>query len=174
MNKDSYGEKQKRWDKYFHTMCEATSSKSPCLSRQIGAILVRDNSIISTGFNGPAKGYPHCEAVRVGMPDISTANEIHTEKVCPRRAKGFKSGEGLELCPAAHAEVNSISNAAKLGVSTLGSTLYMNCIVPCKDCATHIVNTGIVEVVVDELKYYHEMAGDILNHACVKVRKFRR
>ena len=49
-----------KWDNYFHTICESVSTKSPCLSRKIGAILVRDKSIISTGFNGPARGIPHC------------------------------------------------------------------------------------------------------------------
>ena len=49
-----------KWDEYFLDICCSISTKSPCLSRKIGAILVRDNSIISTGYNGPPRGVPHC------------------------------------------------------------------------------------------------------------------
>lgn len=149
-----YREKLKRWDTYFHKVCVAIASKSPCLSRQIGAILVRDKSIVSTGYNGPARGYPHCFGE------------------CPRHTKGYKSGEGLNECPAAHAEANCIANAARIGASTIGTTLYMNCVLPCKDCATALVNAGIVEVIVNKLKPYHEMSVKIFIQAEVKTREF--
>jgi len=163
MNEDWHGEKQKRWDKYFHNICVAISSKSPCLSRQIGAILVRDKSIISTGYNGPARGYPHC---------AHDSNKSSKGNICPRKAKGYQSGEALHLCPAAHAEGNTVANAARNGVSTIGTTLYMNCIIPCKDCAILLVNAGIVEVVVDDITPYHEMSVGILNKGGIKVRRF--
>ena len=166
MDEDYFGEKLTRWDSYFHRLCEAVTSKSPCLSRKIGAILVRDNSIISTGFNGPARGYPHCKGILTGD------NPSQAYRECPRHAQGFKSGEGLIHCPAAHAETNCISNAARVGASTIGSTLYMNCIIPCKDCMILLVNAGIVEVVVDELKPYHEMSLGIAKHGKVRIRRF--
>lgn len=166
-----------RWDKYFYEVCKSIASKSPCLSRQIGAILVKDKSIISTGYNGPARGYPHCKAVRVEMPDLKEMlppeEGIHTELVCPRYAKGYKSGEGLDECPAAHAEVNCIANAARAGASTIGSTLYMNCIIPCKDCAVAIVNAGITEVVVEDIVPYDDMSIEIFKHGKVKVRRLK-
>lgn len=143
------------WDLYFHKICEAVASKSPCLSRNIGAILVRDKSVISTGFNGPARGFPHC---RVS---------------CIRKTKGFKSGEGLHLCPAGHAEVNCISNAARNGVIVKGSILYMNCIAPCKDCMIHIVNSGIEGIVIDKLEWYHELSELIAIKGNIFVREFR-
>ena len=146
---------QTRWDKYFHEICKAVSSKSPCISRQIGAILVRDKSIISTGYNGPARGFPHC----VG-PE------------CPRRSMGLKSGEGLEHCPASHAEMNCIANASRIGSNTYGSILYMNSIIPCKFCAVILVNAGIKDIVVEKLEYYHEMSRDVFIHGSVKVRSF--
>jgi dCMP deaminase len=146
--------KASQWDSYFHNICVAVSSKSPCLSRQIGAILVRDRSIVSTGFNGPARGYPHCQGT------------------CPRKLKGYKSGEGLIECPAAHAEANCIANAARIGATTIGTTLYMNCITPCKDCMILLVNAGIVEVVIEELKFYHEMSKTIASHGNIKIRTF--
>jgi len=147
----------KRWDTYFHSICVAVSSKSPCLSRQIGAILVRDKSIVSTGYNGPARGYKHC-------------GRHSKEPVCPRRVAGYASGEGLSICPAAHAEGNTIANAARIGAITVGTILYMNCIIPCKDCAIILVNAGIVEIVVDDITPYHEMSIEILKY--VKIRRF--
>lgn len=143
-----------RWDSYFLSICKSIASKSPCLSRQIGAILVRDKSIVSTGYNGPARNFPHCE------------------DQCRRRKLGLKSGEGLHLCPAAHAELNCIANAARNGVSTIGTTLYMNCIIPCKDCMIALVNAGIKEVVVTEDEFYHTMSGAIAEHGNIFIRSF--
>ena len=68
------------WDRYFHTICEAVASKSPCLSRHIGAILVRDHSIVSTGFNGPSRGIPHCGHDRV-MKDVVLINLIKSPQI---------------------------------------------------------------------------------------------
>jgi dCMP deaminase len=143
-----------RWDSYFLTICKSIASKSPCLSRQIGAILVRDKSIISTGYNGPARNFPHCEGQ------------------CRRKNLGLKSGEGLHLCPAAHAELNCIANAARNGVSTIGTTLYMNCIIPCKDCMIALVNAGIKEVVITKGEFYHTMSEAIAEHGNILVREF--
>lgn len=177
-----------RWDIYFHKICEAVASKSPCLSRQIGAVLVRDRSIVSTGFNGPARGYPHCGEVKSfmvskdfsieGLEDLRPGEIIVLQDKtlaqfppkCPRQLKGYKSGEGLVECPAAHAEGNCIANAARIGAVTVGSTLYMNSIIPCKDCAIILVNAGITEVVIDEVVPYHQMSLEILKS--VKVRRF--
>lgn len=152
-----------RWDIYFHNICVAISTKSPCLSRQIGAILVRDKSIISTGFNGPPRGFPHC------TPAIQNSSNL-----CPRRAKGYRSGEGLIECPATHAEANCIANAARIGACTIGSTLYMNCIIPCKDCMSLLINAGIVEIVVDDLIPYHDLALKMAKVANIHLRKFNR
>lgn len=143
-----------RWDSYFRTVCKSIASKSPCLSRQIGAILVRDKSIISTGYNGPARGFPHCE------------------DQCRRRKLGLKSGEGLHLCPAAHAELNCIANAARNGVSTIDTILYMNCIIPCKDCMIALVNAGIKEVVIIKADFYHTMSEAIAKHGNILIREF--
>lgn len=141
------------WDTYFHKICWAVSSKSPCLSRQIGALLVRERVVIATGFNGPARGVPHCIE-------------------CPRKKAGYKSGEGLHLCLATHAEVNCISSAARIGASVSGSTLYMNCLVPCKDCMNTLINAGVKEIVVDEILPYHEVSIEISKHANIKIRRF--
>ena len=163
------------WDKYFHNICESISSKSPCLSRQIGAILVRDNSIISTGYNGPARKVPHCGNDRLKY-DLNLAREIpsiyHNKDVCPRREMNFVSGEGMEWCPAQHAEENCISNAARNGVSTLHTTLYMNSVIPCKNCLSTLINAGVFEIVVDSTEQYDRYSKFIIDHSNLYIRTF--
>jgi dCMP deaminase len=143
------------WDKYFHKITEVVASNSKCLSRKIGAILVRDNVVICTGYNGPPRGVPHCEGV------------------CPRRAKGYASGEGLHLCPAAHAERNCIAHAARLGITVKGATLYMNSQIPCKDCLSELINAGVAEVVCTSLEPYDEMSKFLLAHSDIRIRAFK-
>jgi dCMP deaminase len=171
-----------KWDIYFHSICIAVSSKSPCLSRKIGAILVRDHSIVSTGFNGPSRGIPHCGQPRL-LSDIilsdylllSFKNQVTRKRIdseCPRKILGYESGTHMELCPAQHAEVNAISNAARLGVSVLGSTLYMNCVIPCKNCFGALINAGVIEIVVDDIKVYDKHTQYLIDNSSIKVRRF--
>ena len=171
------------WDNYFHSICQAVATKSPCLSRKIGAILVRDHSIVSTGYNGPPRGVPHCgheryikdKALQM-LAEFSTYPEekklLRFRNECPRKVLGYASGTHLELCPAQHAEVNAISNAARLGVSVLGSTLYMNCVIPCKNCFGAIINAGIVEIVVDDVTVYDIYTQYLIDNSTINIRKF--
>lgn len=155
MRDDFYSAKLKRWDTYYRSICEAVASKSPCHSRKIGSLLVKENVIVATGFNGPARGYPHCQGN------------------CPRKSiEGYESGKFLDKCPATHSEANCIVSAARTGVAVSGSTLYMNCVVPCKDCMNLLVNAGVKEIVIDELVPYHEVSIHIAEHAKVKLRRF--
>ena len=178
-----YGAKVKRWDAYFHKVCEAVASKSPCLSRKIGAILVNDSSIVSTGFNGPARGIPHCGRSRFEkdesisfIPDLDVFKTIYTVEdiisTCPRKLMGFPSGTGMEWCTAQHAEENAVSNAARQGVVTFGSILYMNCVIPCNKCFGTLINAGIVEIVVDSIKTYDDTTSFLINHSKIKIREF--
>jgi dCMP deaminase len=172
------------WDRYFHTICEAISLKSPCLSRHIGAILVKDHSIVSTGFNGPSRGIPHCGRERNLKDTLLITNAIskirkncefpaaELDKTCPRRILEYESGTGMQWCPAQHAEENAISNAARLGVSVLGSTLYMNAPIPCKNCYGTLINAGIVEIVVDQTKVYDEHTQYLIDNSDIKIRRF--
>jgi deoxycytidylate deaminase len=89
---------------------------------------------------------------------------------------GFTSGEGLEYCQAAHAERNAINTAARLGYSTTGCSLYIDCVIPCFECAKSIINAGIKEVVVTKLENYEKrgiIGQDLLESAGVKIRKFQ-
>ncbi len=127
------------WDTYLMDIASVVSIKSHCLSRKVGAVAVRDHGIVSTGYNGPPKNYPHCEG-----------------NICPRKLRGFKSGEGLEFCPAAHAERNVLINAGRMGHELKGCTLYLTMTSPCRECAKEIVNAEIVEVVAIEGPDYPE------------------
>lgn len=184
MKPDSYGKQTKRWDTYFHDVCYAISTKSPCLSRKIGAILVKDHSVVATGYNGPPRGTPHCGAER-NIKDEALARMISLEEVrnlyskielqntCPRRILQYESGKGMQWCPAQHAEENAISNAARLGVTTKGCILYMNCVIPCQKCFGTLINAGIVEIVVDEITVYDEHTQFIMDNSNIKVREFK-
>jgi dCMP deaminase len=167
----------KNWDEYYHKICEAVASKSPCLSRHIGAVLIRDKSIVSTGYNGPPRGVPHCGAERFlldeNLPNLMTNIVRHRIDVeCPRKILGYESGTHMELCPAQHAEENCVSNAARNGTSTLGTTLYMNSVIPCNKCLGTLINAGIVEIVVDEIKNYDKHTQFIIDNSKIKIRSF--
>jgi dCMP deaminase len=155
-----------KWDKYFMGIAKSVGNNSKCLSRSIGAVLVKDKAIIATGYNGPPRGVPHCYS----------RNENY-ERRCPRQVKGYKSGQGLELCIAGHAERNAILQAARMGISTKGATLVCHCGVPCKDCAIEIINAGIVEVVYKTAggtgnygEYYDELSKYLFENSDIILR----
>jgi len=167
------------WDQYFYDVCVTVSKNTKCFSRRIGAILVRDKSIVSTGYNGPPRGIPHCderysidrilrdELMKRGLnPDEVRKN------VCPRRHLGFKSGEGLQFDIAGHAEENCITNAAKHGVETRGTTIFMSCGLPCHKCFANIINAGIIEIVCVHLNSYDYLSLYLMEHTDVKVRTY--
>uniref|UniRef100_A0A6M3JZ95 Putative CMP/dCMP deaminase zinc-binding n=1 Tax=viral metagenome TaxID=1070528 RepID=A0A6M3JZ95_9ZZZZ len=170
---------QSRWDEYFLRLCETVSNKSPCLSRTIGVVLTRHNSVVATGYNGPARGVPHCGHERLKV-DESLQKAINSKVIdrrelditCPRQLMNYKTGKGLEWCLASHAEQNVIANAAMLGVNVYDTTLYMNCVLPCKNCMSLLINAGISEIVVTSLNPYDDYSKYILNHSSIKVREF--
>ena len=169
------------WDGYFLKIAKAVGENSKCLSRQIGAILVRDKSIISTGYNGPPRGVPHCSeryaCDRFLISELERRegkDVLWNTRVCPRKQIGYTSGEGLELCVASHAEVNCINNAARQGIQTNGSTMYLSCsILPCKNCLCEIINAGIREVVVVEYRPYDRTSLFLIEHSGLSIRTYR-
>ena len=171
---------RERWDNYFHDICKTVSSKSPCLSRNIGAILVRDHSIVATGYNGPPRGTPHCGHERFMKDELLSSmlygNQLQKSVVkttCPRRILGYKSGTHMELCPAQHAEQNCISNAARLGVSVKDTTLYMNSVIPCGKCFGTLINAGIVEIVIDKAEVYDKHTQFLIDSSSIIMREFK-
>jgi len=174
------------WDSYFMEICNTVSSRSPCISRKIGAIAVKEGRfVIATGYNGPPSGFPHCvgmiedRVIRNSPPyenQSITLEDSAYVKICPRKAKGYKSGEGLETCPAQHAERNVVCEAARLGHSLLGCIMYINTNQVCRECAKAIVNAGITEVVLTGNIPYPEsgITGlEVLNMCRVNIRIVR-
>lgn len=140
-------DKQYQKDLQFMRMARCVSERSKCSSRQVGAVLVKDGSIVSEGFNGSSRGISLCQ---------------DRSQPCRRREMGFKSGEGLEVCPAVHGEMNCIVQAARNGVATLGTTMYCWCPMPCKWCMSIIINAGVSRLVFWEGEPYDELSGELL------------
>ena len=116
------------WDEYFLQLARQAATRSTCLRRQVGAVLVRDKRVLATGYNGAPRGVAHC--LDVG---------------CLREQLGIPSGERHELCRAIHAEQNAIIQAAVHGVAIEGATLYCT-LQPCMLCAKMIINSGVREI----------------------------
>jgi dCMP deaminase len=117
------------WDEYFLELARLIAKRSTCLRRNVGAVLVKEERIIATGYNGAPRGLRHC-----------------LDMGCLREEQGIPSGQRYELCRGVHAEQNAIINAAYYGVSTRDAVLYCTN-QPCIICARMIINAGIIKVV---------------------------
>lgn len=117
------------WDSYFMQITRVVATRSTCLRRQVGALLVRDKRILSSGYNGSPRGLDHC--LDVG---------------CLREKMGIPSGQRQELCRGLHAEQNAIVHSAFHGIAIAGATLYVTH-QPCITCAKMIINAGIIKVI---------------------------
>ena len=127
-SKNSNITKRPSWDSYFIQIAEIVKTRSTCIRRQVGAVLVNDKrQIVSTGYNGVPRGIKHC-----------------TKANCTKLYE--ESGERNELCPAVHAELNAILQAATASFSPEGTTLYTTTR-PCSSCTMAILNVGIKRVV---------------------------
>lgn len=155
-------------DKDFYNACLYGESKSRCLSRHIGAVLGKDGDMLITGWNGPPKGVPACNA---GWYFDITAKLVNK---CPRQDMGHKSGEGVDECIAVHAERSALINAARCGLKTEGLTMYMSCGVPCSPCLVEIMDAGIAEIVCTDVNgYYDKRAEYLANQAKLNGMKIR-
>ena len=145
--------KRPSWDEYFMEMAELTAKRSTCMRRHVGAVIVKDRHAIATGYNGAPSGIMHCEE-RGG---------------CIRQQLNVPSGQPHALCMALHAEQNAIIQAAVMGNSVEGGTIYITH-QPCAICAKMILNAGIKRIVIKE-GYPDELAASILDEAGLKVEK---
>jgi len=168
-----------QWDKYFLEICNTVAGNTKCLSRKVGAILVKDKRILATGYNGPPAGIPSClvrykkdKAYRKVLRS-RTIDPRPGSGICPRKILGYESGQGLEWCVAAHAERSVLITAARYGIATKNASLFMNCPIPCKDCLIEIINAGIKEIVVTELTYYDKMSEYLLKGSGIRYRVYR-
>lgn len=164
------------WDEYFYSLCQTVAKNSKCFSRHIGAIIVRDKSIVSTGYNGPPRGVPQCN--KRWKKDLSEVfHKLHPKtdiSQCPRYALGYKSGQGLEICVAGHAERNALINAARHGIPTKGAKIYMDCGVPCTPCLIEIINAGIEEIIVTSWTIYDITTQYLLDESKIKIRMYEQ
>lgn len=113
------------WDEYFLNIADEVSTRATCDRLRVGAILVRDRVILSTGYNGAPRGTKHCDEIGHRM----------IEGHCRRTV---------------HAEANAVIQAAREGTSTKGSTLYTN-FLPCEGCVAVLINAGVKRIVFREL-----------------------
>jgi len=169
------------WDRYFLNICDAVATKSPCLSRNIGAVLVQDRRVVATGFNGPPRGVPHCDEDRTNldselrgefaksMPTNYNGSIPRRDEICPRRQLGYSSGTGLHLCPATHAEANCIANAAAVGTYVSGTTLYLNTVIPCRDCLKLLINAGVSRIYPIEPVLYDKWSRYIIQESDIEI-----
>ena len=132
-------ENRPSWDSYFMNITNLVAQRSTCLRRAVGAVLVKDKRILSTGYNGAPANLKHC--LEVG---------------CLREQMGIESGKMHELCRGIHAEQNAIIQAAYHGVSVKGAVVYCTN-QPCSICARMIINAGIVKI------YYQSGYADPLS-----------
>ncbi len=138
------------WDDYFLDIVGIVANRATCIRRRVGAALVRDRRILSTGYNGAPSGLRHC--LEIG---------------CLREQMSIPSGERHELCRGLHAEQNAIIQAALHGVGVNGATLYCTNH-PCIICAKMIINAGVVRIVVGG-EYRDRLAEEMLTEADIEV-----
>ena len=134
-------------------IAELVATRSTCLRRQVGAVIVRDRRILATGYNGAPKGLEHC-----------------SETGCLRERLGVPPGERHEICRGIHAEQNAIIQAAYHGVSLQGATIYTTHF-PCSLCIKMIINASI-DTIVASRDYPDDLAKALLSESTVSVRQF--
>ena len=139
------------WDEYFVSITRQVATRATCLRRKVGAIIVKDKRILTTGYNGAPMGVKNCL-------------EIGT---CLREELGVPSGERQEICRGLHAEQNAILQAALHGVRIKGSNLYSTN-QPCATCAKMIINAGIKDVFYME-EYPDSLALELLDESGVRL-----
>jgi len=143
------------WDDYFIDIAKHVATRSTCLRRHVGAIIVKDKRILSTGYNGAPRGLPHCD-------DIG----------CLREKLGIPSGQRQEICRGLHAEQNAIVQAALHGVPIQGGHIFCTH-QPCVTCAKMIINAGIVRVVCAE-EYPDELGRSMLAEAGIELELWHK
>lgn len=142
-------------DEYFMKLAVVASERSTCLRHHVGAVLVKDKMVISTGYNGAVKGAKNC-----------------LELGCLRNELNIPSGTRHEICRAAHAEQNAIVQAAYNGTSTKESIIYCTH-TPCTICAKVMVNAGVKEVV-NYIEYPDKASKELLKETKIKLRQILR
>ncbi len=140
------------WDNYFMDIAHVVARRGNCSRRQVAAVIVKANRIISTGYNGTPRGITNCY-----------------EGGCPRCNSDVPSGSNLSECICCHAEENAIVQAAYHGIAVKDATIYTT-FSPCLFCAKMIINSGIKEVVYHQHYSIDELSMQLLKTAGIVVR----
>ena len=145
-----------KWDKRFMELTETVAGWSSCYqeNRHVGAVIVQGKRVMTTGYNGAPAGIQSC--VDRGE--------------CLRRKLNIPSGTRAEVCYAVHAEQNALIQAARMGVSVFGATMYVtHC--PCIICSRLLINAGIVRVIYRH-EYPDDFSKELFREANVLVQKY--
>lgn len=128
------------WDQYFMNIATQVATRATCDRKHVGAVIVKNKTILSTGYNGSPRGLPHCDEVGHELKDMG----------------------GRQSCVrTVHAEANAIAQAARAGTAVDGAYLYTTAS-PCYDCLKLLINAGIKKIVC--LEFYdsrYGMSGDM-------------
>lgn len=141
------------WDEYFMTLANEVATRTTCLRRAVGAIIVKDRRILATGYNGVPTGLAHC-----------------AETGCLRQQLSVPSGQRHEICRGLHAEQNAIIQAARYGINITGASIYITT-QPCVVCAKMLINADIKEIIYSN-PYPDELAMSMLREAGIKLRVY--
>jgi len=141
------------WDEYFMSLARLAATRSTCLRRHVGAVIVKDRMLLSTGYNDTPRGLRNCG-----------------DGGCARCASDAAAGTGLDTCLCLHAEQNAIIQAAYHGVAIAGGTIYCTH-QPCLTCAKMVVNAGLVRIVY-AAPYPDPVAEQLLHDASVELVRF--
>ena len=141
------------WDEYFMSLARLAATRSTCLRRHVGAVIVKDRMVLSTGYNDTPRGLRNCG-----------------DGGCARCASDAAAGTGLDTCLCLHAEQNAIIQAAYHGVAIAGGAIYCTH-QPCLTCAKMVVNAGLVRIVY-AAPYPDPVAEQLLHDASVELVRF--
>lgn len=144
--------KRPSWDEYFIELANLVGTRGTCDRGRSGTVIVKDKRILTTGYVGSPIGLPHCDEV---------GHQMHTVT----HEDGTSS---MHCIRTAHAEQNAINNAARSGVSLLGSTMYCK-MVPCYKCAQSIINVGIERLVAERDYHASKITKQIFKKAGIKL-----
>lgn len=143
------------WDTYYMNIARVVATRGNCLRRKVAAVVVRNQRIVSTGYNGTPRGVKNC-----------------FDGGCPRCAGNAPRGQDLGVCICSHAEENAIVQAAFHGIALKGAVMYCT-LSPCLVCARMIITAGIQELVYDEEYEFAAQTRRLFREAGLKVRRYK-
>ena len=139
------------WDRYFLKICRVVAERSTCTRARVGAVIVRDRTILTTGYNGSPSGHPHC-------------TDVGCLVLTSRNAEGVDEENCIRTI---HAEINAIAQAAKNGVSIDGADVYITHS-PCMHCLKVLLNTGLKRICFEK-SYKLDRVAWLLEHSSVEM-----